>query len=204
MTTDDKRSRRDFLRTLAITGAGATLAGCNSAGDTSPALPAPVEALPVADQVPRRKLGATGLEVPILTIGGGQTFDPRYDKILHRAYREGVDFLDTALLYSDGMSHRTLAPFVKQVGRENLIIVSKGHSDRATVSSFSRDLDKCLRQLETDYLDLFFMQAVENPNTSSPSTSAWARRCARAAGPDSSASRPAAATWSSAWRRRPG
>jgi len=106
--------------------------------------------------------------VPILLIGGGQTFDPRFDKILHRAFREGVDFLDTALRYSEGMSHRTIAPFVKQVGRENLFLLSKGHSERATVDRFTRDLDTCLEQLEVDSLDMYFMQAVDRPGYLEP------------------------------------
>jgi predicted aldo/keto reductase-like oxidoreductase len=177
MATDSRRSRRDFLKTLAITGAGATLAGCNAGGDASTAEPESPEAAPqgtppegtvFASSVPHRKLGATGLEVSILAIGGGQTFDPRYDRILHRGFRDGVNFLDTALLYSEGMSHRTLAPFVKQVGRENLVIVSKGHSGRATVSNFTRDLDKCVHQLETDYLDMYLMQAVDDPRYLDP------------------------------------
>jgi len=96
-------------------------------------------------------------------LGGGQTFDPRFDRILHGAFKAGVEFLDTALLYSDGMSHKTIAPFVKQVGRENLFLLSKGSAERATVAKFTRDLDTCLRQLETDYLDMYFMHAVDNP-----------------------------------------
>jgi len=150
------RSRRDFLKTVALTGAGLSLAGTPVGGGS------PEDAAPAA-KVPRRELGRTGQTVPILLIGGGQAFDPRFDKILHRAFRDGVDFLDTALRYSEGMSHKTIAPFIKQVGRENLFLLSKGHSERASVATFTRDLDTCLEQLEVDALDMYFMQAVDNP-----------------------------------------
>lgn len=161
---DPVRSRRDFLKTAALTGAGLSLAGTAGAGvQSTEAGPAPEAA-----KVPRRELGRTGELIPILLIGGGQTFDPRFDKILHGAFRDGVDFLDTALRYSEGMSHRTIAPFVKQVGRENLFLLSKGHSDRATVDRFTRDLDTCLEQLEVDSLDMYFMQAVDSPRYLEP------------------------------------
>jgi predicted aldo/keto reductase-like oxidoreductase len=175
MADDTRSSRRRFLRNIAFTGAGVTLAGCGPAGESGTATAEPVPeagphegATPALAKVPRRKLGATGLDVPILSMGGGQTFDRRYDRILHRGFREGIDFLDTALRYSEGMSHRTLAPFVRQVGRENLILLSKGYTERATVASFSRDLDVCRRELDTDYLDLFFMQAVDDPRFLEP------------------------------------
>jgi predicted aldo/keto reductase-like oxidoreductase len=66
------------------------------------------------------------------------------------------------------MSHKTIAPFLRQVGRENLFLLSKGPADRASVASFTRSLDTCLRQLETDYLDMYFMHAVDDPRYLDP------------------------------------
>jgi predicted aldo/keto reductase-like oxidoreductase len=163
MKGNRKRSRREFLKTLAISGAGMSLAGTANAGDAANTEGAASLEATLPAKVPRRPLGATGIEVPILAMGGGQSFDPRYDRLLHRALRNGVNLLDTALRYAGGMSHKTIAPFVKQVGRENLILLSKGHTERASVSTFTRDLDTCLQQLETEYLDLFFMHAVDHP-----------------------------------------
>ena len=165
--SDPSRSRRDFLKTAALTGAGLSLAGAAKSAADPDGGATSSETAPAA-KVPRRELGRTGETIPILVIGGGQTFDPRFDKILHRAFRDGVDFLDTALRYSDGMSHRTIAPFVKQVGRENLFLLSKGHSDRATAARFKRDLETCLEQLEVDSLDMYFMQAVDRPGYLEP------------------------------------
>jgi len=164
---DPHRSRRAFLKTVAFTGAALSL-GRASIGDDSPADSPAQPAATQAAKVPRRELGRTGQTVPILVIGGGQTFDPRFDKILHRGFRDGVDFLDTALRYSEGMSHRTIAPFVRQVGRENLFLLSKGHSERSSVARFTRDLDTCLEQLEVDHLDMYFMQAVDDPRFLEP------------------------------------
>ena len=116
-------------------------------------------------RVPRKKLGSTGEEIPVLLAGCAQKFDPRYDKLLHRAYASGVDYLDTALVYAGGQSHRTLAPFIQQVERRNLWITSKAphHSNAADEASLRGDLDTCLEQLKTDYLDLFFIHQVDDP-----------------------------------------
>ena len=80
-----------------------------------------------------------------------------------------MDYLDTALVYADGWSHKTIAPFIKQIGdRKKLWITSKGPSKDATVESYTRDLDTCLEQLETDYLDLYFMHVIDDPEFLEP------------------------------------
>ena len=156
--------RRKFLQGALAAGAGAMSLGLTPgslrAEDAAPQK-APAAA---AAKVPRKMLGKTGQEVPILVLGCAQAFDPRYDKILHRCYQEGVDYLDTALVYARGQSHLTLAPFIKQVGRENLWITSKAphRENAATVATYREDLGTCLSQLETDHLDLFFMHALDN------------------------------------------
>jgi predicted aldo/keto reductase-like oxidoreductase len=165
MKEEKKTSRRDFLKTAAVTGAGlgvaGSLAGQAAAQETGSS--AEGEAAKPADLVPRKKLGKTGEEIPILVLGCAQRFDEKYDKILHRAFKEGVNYLDTALVYADGWSHKTIEPFIKQIGdRKKLWITSKGPSKDATVESYTADLDKCLEQMETDYLDLYFMHFIDD------------------------------------------
>ncbi|MCH2106147.1 MAG: aldo/keto reductase [Planctomycetes bacterium] len=152
--------RRDFLKKSVLAGASlGSIGGLAGAQDSDDK---PVEPEKEA-KVPRRELGATGEEIPILLFGCSQVFDSKYDKMLHRGFKEGVDYLDTALVYERGQSHKTLAPFVKQVKRENIWITSKGPSSRATVESYTKNLDTCLEQLEVDYLDLYFMHFVKDP-----------------------------------------
>ncbi len=154
--SDNGTSRRDFLKTAALSGAalGAT-------GAASPALAAGEAAAPAA-KVPRRTLGRTGESVPILLMGCAQKFDPKYDKLLHRGFADGVDYLDTALGYASGMSHKTIAPFLKQIGdRKKVWVTSKGEG-AGTPESFRKQVDECLAGLETDYLDLFFMHAIDD------------------------------------------
>ena len=151
--------RRDFLKKSVLAGASiGSMSGLSDAQDSENKALEPEK----EKKVPRRELGGTGKKIPILLFGCSQAFDPKYDKMLHRGFKEGVDYLDTALVYERGQSHATLAPFIKQVERENLWITSKGPSTRATVESYTKNLDKCLEQLEVDHLDLYFMHYIND------------------------------------------
>lgn len=156
-------TRRGFLKAAAATGAGlgitiGTGGAANAAGDANSGVQAGA-----AGKVPRKELGSTGQKIPILVLGCAQRFDPKYDKILHRAFKEGVDYLDTALVYENGMSHKTIAPFLQQIGdRKKVWITSKVVSKRYVPKEYEKGIDACLEQLKTDYLDLFFMHAVDD------------------------------------------
>ncbi len=154
--------RRDFLKGALAAGAGASALGLGGLGRAEAEGVVDEKPPAAAAKVPRKLLGSTGQEIPILLVGCAQRFDPRYDKILHRCFAEGVEYLDTALVYANGQSHLTIAPFVKQVGRDNLWLTSKApHRDNAaTVATFREDLGTCLSQLEVDRLDLFYMHQL--------------------------------------------
>ncbi len=147
--------RRDFFKTTAAAGAGA---GFLTAGATQ----AQAETAAPLPQVPKRKLGASGIEIPMLLVGGGKGFDAKYDKRLHRALSAGANYVDTASHYARGQSHTATAAFIKQVGREKLWVTSKSsyHGSRATPEKFRHGLEQCFETLETDYLDMYFMHAL--------------------------------------------
>ena len=106
-------------------------------------------------------LGKTGVSVPILHLGTSQYLDQKYDKVLHRSFREGVNWFDTALSYGWGASHQAIANFLTQIDdRKALWLTSKSGSGR--VSGLLRDMDKALAQLGTDYLDLYLMHGIND------------------------------------------
>ncbi len=121
--------------------------------------------IPPGTKVPTKKLGKTDIETPILIMGCCQNLDPVYDRRLHRAYELGVNHLDTAQMYAEGQSHKTIAPFIKQIGdRKKLIIASKVHQpeNTATPQKYIENLYSSLEELETDYLDIFYMHIVKH------------------------------------------
>ena len=159
--------RRDFVKSAVASatavGAIAAAAPCQARGAASAEDTA---ATPAPDaKVPRKKLGKTGVEVPILLMGTCQQLDPKYDKRLHRAYKLGVDWIDTARMYDNYQSHKTIAPFIKQIGdRKKLLLSSKAHikPEEATAAKFLKGVDSCLAELETDYLDVFFIHMAHS------------------------------------------
>ncbi|MBT8332993.1 MAG: aldo/keto reductase, partial [Deltaproteobacteria bacterium] len=114
-----------------------------------------------SQKIPHRHLGKTGASVPILQIGTALTLDQDYDKILHLLFREGVYYLDTALSYGWGTSQKAIANFASQIGgRNKLWITSK--SGAWSLNGFVKDIDECLADLETDYLDLYLRHSVND------------------------------------------
>jgi aryl-alcohol dehydrogenase-like predicted oxidoreductase len=123
-----------------------------------------------------RNLGRTGLKVSELCLGTmqfGWTADEALSfKILDAAYERGVNFIDTADIYSNwvegnpgGVAESIIGKWIKRsaIPREKLVIATKvrgrmgsGPNDeglsRAHIMSA---VDASLRRLDTDYIDLY-------------------------------------------------
>lgn len=99
------------------------------------------------------RLGKTGLIVnkngfgalPIQRISMGDAC-----KLLRRAYESGINYFDTARVYSD--SEEKIGVALSDV-REKIIISSKTMS--TTVEGFWKDLKTSLSLLKTDYIDIY-------------------------------------------------
>src|ERR1043165_4702312 len=83
---------------------------------------------------------------------------------LHQALEFGINFFDTANVYSSGASEEVLGRFLKaNTRREAVVIATKVHGvmrDEPNGSGLSRkailnELDASLRRLGTDYVDLY-------------------------------------------------
>ncbi len=160
---EEKRiGRRTFLKAAAVSTAVV------SATNLSKATPAVAQgnALPKTG-IPHKELGTTGVKVPILHLGTAQRLDPVYDKIMHRCFKEGVTWFDTALSYGWGASHRAIANFLTQIkDRKKMWLTSKSGS--GSPRGLTEDLDECLEELKTDYLDLYLMHGIDDEDMLEP------------------------------------
>src|ERR1700759_3852467 len=86
------------------------------------------------------------------------------DQLLTRSFDAGVNFVDTADVYSNGESEKTLASAIRNVGiaRKDIVIATKafgrtgpGRNDVGASRGHIMDaVDASLKRLPTDYIDL--------------------------------------------------
>ncbi len=112
--------------------------------------------------MPTRKLGGTGWQASVLTLGGVK-WDTLISEteavgLIHRAIELGVNTFDTAASYGNGQSE------------ERLGLALQGHRDKVFVSTKTgkrdydgakADIEQSLKRLRTDRIDLYFIHSVE-------------------------------------------
>jgi predicted aldo/keto reductase-like oxidoreductase len=149
-TTSTDLSRRRFLQTSAVLGAGALL------------LPKTGWAAGPTAAMPRRKFGKTGADVPIL--GLGCMFDIADNEIiLHRALENGINYWDTAVNYANGNSEIGIGAFFAKHpdARKDIFLVTKASGARSA-EDMTRLLAQSLSRLHTDHVDLYFLHGMDD------------------------------------------
>jgi uncharacterized protein len=158
--------RRDFLKTLMAAGVGSLL-GARGAGAAAPAS--------AARTVPLRPFGKTGVDVPMLGIGG--MFDILNNQlVMKQAYQWGVRYWDTADCYEGGRSEPGIGKFFESQpsARKDIFLVTK--SDARDPAGMTKLLTRSLERMKTDYIDLYFLHGISGINELNENTQAWARR----------------------------
>ncbi len=116
-----------------------------------------------------RRLGRTGINVSPLCLGAmmfGAWGNPDHHdaiRIIHRALDAGINFIDTADVYSAGESEVIVGKALATVDRSRVVLATKVHapmSDDPNAQGNSRrwilaECDNSLRRLDTDYIDLY-------------------------------------------------
>ena len=102
--------------------------------------------------------------------------------IIKKALELGINFFDTANVYSIGRSEEILGPALKDfANRDEVVIATKVHGkmhDGPNGSGLSRkailsEIDKSLKRLGTDYVDLY---QIHRWDSKPPSRRRW-KRC---------------------------
>ncbi len=146
-------SRRDMLKTTLAAAAGCTLGGALNLGGLSNAYAAAAG----ARAMPTRKLGKTGFEVPIFSLGGQATVEQpgKLDEavaIIHRALDLGLNYIDTAHIYGNGVSESYIGEVMKE-RRGEVFLATK--SRPFSYDGTMRMIEGSLERLQTDYVDLY-------------------------------------------------
>ncbi len=113
-------TRRDFIKTVGVGGMA------TASFEVTRAVAAQADSESKAPSTPKRKLGKTGVEVSILSLGG--MFDTVNNQLLLRqAYNWGVTYWDTAEGYGNGLSEEGMGRFFTRIpdARKDIFLVTK-------------------------------------------------------------------------------
>jgi len=112
------------------------------------------------------KLGKTDINISKITFGcwamgagkewGKSLADIEYQKTVMTAYENGINFFDTASGYGSGHSEEVLGDMIKNI-RDKIIISTKCSSGALVKANAEISVDKSLKRLKTDYIDVFFI-----------------------------------------------
>jgi predicted aldo/keto reductase-like oxidoreductase len=147
-------SRRNFLAAgLALPAAG--LASTTST--STPLAPVPQQAAPTPGKVAYRVLGKTGLKVSTVGYGCMITSDPT---VIARAVDMGINYFDSSRNYQNGQNERMVGAALG-AKRKDIFISTK--CDQRTGTGILGELDTSLKELNTDYVDVWLLHGLGNP-----------------------------------------
>jgi aryl-alcohol dehydrogenase-like predicted oxidoreductase len=116
-------------------------------------------------------LGKTGIKASRLAVGTGTNgFAHRSNQteelgvsglagLLLAAYDQGINFWDSADAYG---THPHLKEALTQIKREKVVILTKTHA--TTADEMKSDLDRYLKELGTDYIDILLLHLMRSPD----------------------------------------
>ncbi len=129
-----------------------------------------------------RQLGESGLKVPVLcfgtaTFGGGNEFFREWGetdvkeatRLIDVCLEAGVNFFDTADVYSQGLSEEILGEAVRHLARDRILISTKAtfpfgsgpNNKGSSRHHLTRQIEGSLKRLRTDYIDVFHMHGFD-------------------------------------------
>lgn len=160
MNHSHAQSRRRFIKQL---GSGAAALAL---GRMLPFLPGGAPAHGETDTLepglPKRKLGRTGAEVGLFSLGGEATIEmanqrDKAAEIINRALDLGVNYIDTSPRYGNGASERNIGEVMRR-RRDEVFLATKTHE--RGYDGTMRLIEQSLERLRTDHLDLYQLHNI--------------------------------------------
>jgi predicted aldo/keto reductase-like oxidoreductase len=167
-----KKSRRNFIKTAGVIGAGsmlASLAPIVDASDRNSSKNTDLQTLPT------RPFGKTGVNVSILSLGGVLGMS---DLIVFRqAMKMGVTYWDTADSYGRGKNEQAIGKYFAKFpnDRKKVFLVTKGATSNP--QKLTEKLNTSLHRMNTSYVDMYLIHYVKDVKDELTSdVKAWAEK----------------------------
>jgi aryl-alcohol dehydrogenase-like predicted oxidoreductase len=170
--------RRQFIKVSTVVGGSVLVSSADLEASLSQESKKPIRRNERSEMTYSR-LGRTNFMSSRLVFGCGAALTGgKAVRLLDRAFEAGINHFDVGsnLVYKE--SERSLAPFMK-AHRDDIWVVSKAPlitlkiqpddgitSDQAQAAakSWTELLNASLKELQTDYIDAYYLMAVDNPN----------------------------------------
>jgi uncharacterized protein len=152
MKTSDY-NRRMFLKTSIVGTTGAVFSNKIMARESVKSFhPGEKKA-----EIVKRKLGKTGLKLPVVSFGVMRADNPN---LVKAAMDAGVEHFDTAHGYQNGNNEKMLGEVLKNYSRNSFTIATKVKSKEK--KDFMEQLNKSLERLKMDYVDILYSHALSS------------------------------------------
>lgn len=149
--------RRDFIQTMAGLTTGIMMPGFSLTNRKE------TERDRIGEVLPRRLLGRTGESVTMLGLGGNHVAwasEKDSQVIIENALEGGIRFFDTAEGYGDGGSEVRYGKYLTPGHRDLIYLMTK--TGAYTAEEAREHLEGSLRRMNTDYIDLWQVHAIES------------------------------------------
>src|ERR1700730_11625851 len=113
-----------------------------------------------------RQLGASALQVPVISLGSWLTYSGGIEKrqaiaCVHKALDLGINFFDTANVYGRGAAESVLGEALAGIPHHSYALATKvfgamSDTDKGlSRAQIGKQIDASLKRLRTDYIDLY-------------------------------------------------
>jgi len=122
---------------------------------------------PVDRKIIYRKLGKTGIQLPVVSMGVYVT----HASIIKAAYKAGVRYFSTADSYEGGLCEKAIGDAVRELGiRDRVLIATKIPTGRRRNGTwvenpkefFLERFSKSLERLQTEYVDILYLYNINS------------------------------------------
>ena len=114
-----------------------------------------------------KRLGRTGLEISRLGFGAmrlpkkedGNPDPEESVRVIHRAFELGVNYIDSAVMYCNGLSQEMIGLALKG-WRDKIVVSTKNHYMGADEKAWWKNLDHSLEALGVDCIDVYNIHSL--------------------------------------------
>lgn len=170
-----KLSRKKFLAGIGTLTLGSLYAFNQSCSSSSS------EKKSQFPEIPKRKFGNTGIEVPVLILGAAREMGKKHP-LLTNCLQYGVNYWDTSALYSGGLAEAGLGDYFTKNpdSRGKVFMVTKADDiwdNKPDIKRINHDLETSLKRIGVRQLDGYVpLHATERPNQITQEVGDWVKK----------------------------